>query len=672
VHVARLCQLVEGLPLAVLLASSWVRMLAPAEIAEQLAARSLDFLDTGWRDVPPRQRSMRAVLNHSWSLLAEREREILSALSAFRGGFLSEAGEEVAGASLVDLAALLDRSLLQRTAEGRYEVHELVRQYAEERLKEYATTEEEIRGRHCAYYAAALQRWGEDLRGPWQREALEEMAADVDNARAAWDWAVQQGNVSHMGEAIGGLCRLYERRGRFQEGEAACRLATEKLQATQGELGSNGLRLLARALTWQAPFSQVLGHTALAEELLQQGLALLDDPRLATQDTRAERAFALAQLGHTVRPSDRGEARRLLEQSLTLHRDLENHWETANVLVCLGEMCLSAGEYDQGERLLAEGLALQRELGDRRGLGHTLLHLVYASNMRTQIERGERLARESLAILRDVGDRPGALRAQFMLATELQRLGGFDEGHRLAEEVVALHEDLGMRHLLAREKQMLAWFKTNLGLYEEACLVGQEALAHCREMSHLSGVAWCLCGLAEAIEAQGDYAQARELLRQSLSIMRDYSWEGCTLVLIHLGHVERALGEHDEARRHLAEALQRVTEIRASKPVLFSLSLFALLLADRGEMERAIEVYALATRDPYAANSRFWEDRAGKHITAAAATLSPEVVAVTKARSRDRDLEATMVELLRELGLPKGGWCDSGGELEEVEGPCPG
>jgi tetratricopeptide (TPR) repeat protein len=269
--------------------------------------------------------------------------------------------------------------------------------------------------------------------------------------------------------------------------------------------------------------------------------------------------------------------------------------------------------------------------------------------MRTQIERGEQLAREAMTILRDVGDRPGALRAQFQLAIELQRLGGFDEGHRLAEEVVALHEDLGMRYLLAREKQMLAWFKTNLGLYEEACLVGQDVLAHCRAMGHLSGVAWCLCGLAEAVEAQGDYVQAKELLQQSLSIIRDYSWEGCTLVLLHLGHVERALGEHDEAHRHLAEALQRVTEIRASKPVLFSLSLFALLLADRGDIDRAIEVYALATRDPYAANSRFWEDRAGKHIAAAAATLPPEVVAAAQKRGRDRDLEATVAELLVEL-----------------------
>ena len=128
-----LCHLVGGLPLAILLAASWTGMLTPAEIAAELegeSGRGLDLLQTDGQDLPARQRSMRAVFDHSWDLLADRERQVLAGLSVFRGSFTLEAARQVAGASLRALRALMDRSLLQRAAAGRYAMHELLRQYA--------------------------------------------------------------------------------------------------------------------------------------------------------------------------------------------------------------------------------------------------------------------------------------------------------------------------------------------------------------------------------------------------------------------------------------------------------------------------------------------------------------------------------------------------------------
>jgi DNA-binding SARP family transcriptional activator/predicted ATPase len=133
----RLCRLVEGMPLAIELAAAWARILPPAEIAKEVE-HSLDFLRAEMRDLPERHRSMRAVFDHSWKMLPVEEQQVLGRLSIFRGGFSRPAGEQVTGASLPVLSALMVRSLLRRGAAERYDLHELISQYAASKLAEDA------------------------------------------------------------------------------------------------------------------------------------------------------------------------------------------------------------------------------------------------------------------------------------------------------------------------------------------------------------------------------------------------------------------------------------------------------------------------------------------------------------------------------------------------------
>jgi predicted ATPase len=107
--VVRICRLVEGMPLAILLAAAWLEMLAPAEIAAEIG-KGLDFLESDLHDVPARQRSVRAVFDHSWHLLPERERKVFQALSVFRGGFTRHAAKQVVGGSLRGLRSLVNKS----------------------------------------------------------------------------------------------------------------------------------------------------------------------------------------------------------------------------------------------------------------------------------------------------------------------------------------------------------------------------------------------------------------------------------------------------------------------------------------------------------------------------------------------------------------------------------
>jgi predicted ATPase len=245
-QIAEICRLVQGMPLAILLAAAWVELLTPAEIAAELG-QSLDFLESEWQDVPNRHHSMRAVFDHSWGLLSEPERETFQQLSVFRGGFTRQAAQEVAGASLKNLRDLLNKSLLQPATSGRYQLHELLRQYAAEKLEEIPIAYQATRDRHCAHYVAILNEWETDFAGPRQQLALAEVDDDIKNVRSAWNWAVRQGKLEEIDLALESLYQFYWIRSRFQEGQDSLSQAAERFQARDSAPAENmQTRFLAR------------------------------------------------------------------------------------------------------------------------------------------------------------------------------------------------------------------------------------------------------------------------------------------------------------------------------------------------------------------------------------------------------------------------------------------
>jgi predicted ATPase len=194
-EVLRICRLIEGVPLAVELAASWTKTLNCGAIADEIA-RSLDFLVTRLHNLPDRHRSMAAVFDYSWQRLSETEQQVFQRLSVFRGGFRRDAAVQVAGASLGDLAALVDKSLLRREVDDRYQLHELLRQYAEAQLAAQPEAMHRTRQAHCAYYAEFLSQRSDAIESGDQRSTVAEITAELDNVRAAWQWAIEQVQVS--------------------------------------------------------------------------------------------------------------------------------------------------------------------------------------------------------------------------------------------------------------------------------------------------------------------------------------------------------------------------------------------------------------------------------------------------------------------------------------------
>jgi predicted ATPase/DNA-binding SARP family transcriptional activator len=657
-HLTRICRSVGGMPLAILLAAGWVDMLNTAEIASQIA-RSLDFLETETRDVPERQRSIRAVFDYSWQSLTEREREVFQGLSVFRGGFAADAAQAVTGASLRQLRVLVDKSLIGSDRVGRFEIHALLRQYAQERIGKSPTTAQSVRDHHCAYYAAALERWGKDLKGARQQFALEEMRTDIENARTAWEWAVGRKQVDRLDQTVDGLCLFYNRRGHVQEGEAACRVAVDKLAAMASGDGpvtpsskAERVRVLAKLLAWQGHFKKLSGHPEAADELLRKSLNLLDDPILAELDTRAERAQAFHLLSSITEViGDWVESSRLDEISLALNRSLGDKWAIGGHLTQAGSMAARSGAYAKGQRLVEEGLALRRALGDQWGMANSLVNLGSIAREQGRLHEAERFARESIAIRNRIGHRGFELGVSHLcLAETVVRGGKFPEAHALCQETLSLCEDLGFPFIIQWSNLLLGDAKQHLGHIDAARALAQTALTHFRESGERVFAPQSLYRLGLVALTQEAYDEAQQLLQESADLMREIGHRGVLGQIIAAQSIaSRGKGQLSRGCSHVCEALRLGAETRHIWTLVDALPAAALLLADKSEAEQAAEIYALASRYPYVANSRWFEDVAGKHIAAAAATLPPDVVSAAQQRGRTRELSETAEELLAEL-----------------------
>ena len=511
--VEQICRLLEGMPLGIELAATWVRVLSCAAIAEELA-RSLDFLQAPTRDLPERHRSMRAVFAHSWQLLDMEEQRVLRQLAVFRGGFTRAAAEQVVGATLPLLAALVDKSLVRRVGADRYDLHELVRQYAAAHLerdpREHAATQD----RHCAYFATLLAEREQPLKSALQHATFAELAVEIDNLRQAWRWAALSRRIADMCQAIPTLFVFYEIQGSYQEAAAIFRQAAEALEAVPGTSAAPGpgLRqdegmLLGEVLAAQAWFTFRHGQFAQARDLLRRSLALL-----GPHSTEAALSTSLPYLW-MLRPGrgDYAEAHRLLRQRLELQRARGDQWEVARSLLHLGVLAKFQGDHAAGYQLLREALALTRTTGDPIA---TVRVLGFASGAACEIgayEEARHLAQECLVLNRDLGSRFTTAHTLNALGLVAHAQGQYLEARARFEESLALFKELGDRWHIARVLSNLGHTLHALGSSPEAYQIFLEALATAMEAQTLQRELDALIGLAILLREQGKTEQAAEL-----------------------------------------------------------------------------------------------------------------------------------------------------------------
>jgi predicted ATPase/DNA-binding CsgD family transcriptional regulator len=448
--VARVCRLVEGMPLAIELAAAWVKTLPPAGIADEIQ-RSLDFLATHLRNVPERQRSLQAVFDQSWQLLSPAEQVLFRRLAVFRGEFDRRAAEAVAGASLDTLAALLDRGFLRQEPGGRYHMHALLWQYASEHLRASPGEFSRTRDRHAGYFAGFLHARDAAMNGGRQREATAEIADELANVRAAWDWAVDRGQAAHLAQAADALYLFYQFRGRYQEGVDAFNRAVDALDthAPDGE----ALAEILVHLGWLSIRVGRLGQARRALERSRAVYAHLDSPPpprgmasdpliplgvLATLQGDYAEAIRLGEAARQAAEvrDDRGNlmfafyvltsahlaqgqpqlARQTAEQAYALALALDNRWVMAYCLNDLGHVACAMHDYPAARSYYQASYALKEEFEDPEGMAVALNHLGKVAHLEKHYVSARQLHQRSLALYREIGDRGG-------LATSLHGLG---------------------------------------------------------------------------------------------------------------------------------------------------------------------------------------------------------------------------------------------------------
>jgi len=434
--VSAVCRLVEHLPLAIELAASWTPFMSCEQIAQNIQ-RDIDFLTANVRNVPERHRSIRAVFDHSWRLLSPAEQEVLTRLSVFRGGWTVEEAESIAAANVLMLRALIEKSLVRVAGPGRYDLHELIRHYAADRL-EAAGQAAQARRRHSEVYLALAAQLDSELYGPDGIAAFVRLDQEHDNLRAGIRWALEAGEIDIARQYIDCLWTFWLRRGHWSE-------AGHWSRAAAGQADEADSILLCRTLMCASVFTALQGRYIEANPYRERSVSMahrLEDPetmmRVLLVEGQAlpeieqaaaafEQLFAIAEqvevlskgpgakealladahflYGDQLRFAARSaEAETHYRLSLELFRQLGNVDMIAYPLGNLGRLTLEEGRIQEAYDRLTESVTISRAVGNRVGIADWLQQYGNAALALGDVAQAEMCFEEALALYQEMGN----------------------------------------------------------------------------------------------------------------------------------------------------------------------------------------------------------------------------------------------------------------------------
>jgi predicted ATPase len=511
--VVTITQMLEGMPLGIELAAAWTATMTPRDIVREMRA-NLDFLGADSGDSPDgHPHSLRAVFESSWRLLSNDEREVFVRIAVFRGRFTRSAGQAVSGASIRQLMGLANKSLLRRdTDSGIYHIHEVSRQFAEEKLTQWGEAQA-VRDAHARFYLKELADVRRDLEGRRQLEVLDEIEADLENIRAGWRWASQRGLHDDLRDGMYTLCLYFLLRGELSAG-VECLTDTAAALQTLPPTPSRDSALGA-SLLWQAALTILSGREA------RSALPVLAaaQPLIAASGDPFHRALMrfIAAYGHLT-TGDIAQARERFAESRDLYTAIGENYQVAAVYTNWARTYwyrLPPGEADlaRAQTLLTEALAA---LGDEPGLYLYAYILMNQSMVESMLgsPQAEASAREALSMYRRLRNMFGVTSTLNSLAIITMQAGRLDDARQYAAENVRVHRHLG----------------------------------------GASGLVGALLGQARVEIAAGDYIRALSLVSQAAHLTRssDTSTRHKLDVLLLRAEVEAALGGVDLASRLLA------------------------------------------------------------------------------------------------------------------------
>lgn len=609
-QVAHLCRLVEGLPLGIELVAAWVEHLPLAEIIANLQ-QDLAAVTALHQDVPEQHHGLRLVFESSWRLLSGAEQMMLAALSVFRGDFSRNAALTATGAELAHLMALGDKSLLKTTYPGRYLLHELLRQFAAEKLAVLlpAAAAAEVSERHSTYYLTLLTEQVDLLAANNPQPALEALEAEMSNIRQAWEWGIQwlgqaEWGRSHpmlLARSIKGLARFYDFKGLYQTGEHLFRTAGDRLRASTPPAAEAGAAqtLLAMVLGAQGQFLLVLGQFTQAVTLLREVLSLTESLEPA-DEIQAGKVVFLKHLGDAYTGlSDYRSADDAYTRSLDLARELADQAGAAAARLALAWVSLNRGDFAQAETLAQEALALYRDLDNQKNIALTFNTLGTIAVKTNQYAQAQTHYQQSLDIRRRLNHPREIAESLNNLGTVASELGQFDRAKQCYQECLALVRPSGNRPAIANILNNLGSLAGMQTRYPEAQQYFEQSLQIRQEMGDQYGIATSLNNLAATARYLEDYETARRYAEESLALYIEIAHRpGSVFCLDNLGYITAAQGQWAAAWRYFQMALQESLAIKAIVLTLDALAGMSGLFVQAGDYSRAAHLLGLALSHP--------------------------------------------------------------------------
>lgn len=488
--VIRICKLVEGMPLALELAASWVRVMPCGVIADEIQ-KNIALLRTNQHDMPERHRSMRTVLDYSWQRLTKEEQAIFCKLSVFIDGFTLEAAQQVAGASLQTIASLIDKSLVKVEDEGRYSLHELLRQYAEEQL-EAVDAIEHTNEAHCHYYVHMLEQLEPGLKDHTQKETINKLERELGNLELAWEYVVKHRRYALLERMIRILAIYVNlRMWGLQRVPRMIYVAYEEFETHQDK---PPLRVWGCLL---ALFSYVLSHPGYVKSVEVAQLALESIEEETDKDVRA---FVQWLAGGTLawRSESKKQAITAVEESLTYYTE-RDVFVASRLLLPLSNANFMMGHSTYGKELSQRALMIATEQKDVQSMYSALGYMKWQAILSGEVAVG--------------------------LSMNMQR-------RDLAEQ----SGDLGVVGLSDSETALWGYFGS--GNYEKAFTLASDTLQYAITIGDLGIQHKCLLTLSLIANIREDYIHAHHLLQNNGEMLDIFPFAGplsCSIAICAYG-----------------------------------------------------------------------------------------------------------------------------------------
>jgi non-specific serine/threonine protein kinase len=519
--IAAICRRLDGLPLAIELAAARVKLLAPRAILARLQQR-FDLLRSEARDVDPRHRTLRDVIDWSYDLLTPAEQGLFAELSVFAGGFSLDAAAAIAtldsDESDVDvldrISSLADKSLVTRRddAEGepRFGMLETVRDYGISRLRATAC-EEPVRAGHLQYFLRFAEVSEQHLRGPEQTRWFDRLAQEHDNLRAALDFALASDDIVTAAGLAAALHRFWLTRGYLGEG-------TERLRAVDACIDAHGTTTVP--LKTQSTIKAALGLLTGVRSELRTSLGHFQAAHTlaATGGDEEGAAVALNHLGWlSYLLGELDEAVSLSRRALEYHERTGNLLGIANANSNLGWVASTRGPLLEAERRFEVALATHQQRRDLRAIAYGLTNVGAVRQQRADYAGALSHYQDALALSASLGDRMlnGVLCTR--RAAAQHESGGEGDIAGLESVVVPSLREIGHRWTLASSLATLGVLLRDTGKLAAAREATEESLAMRLDMGDITRASESEALLASITHRQGDPDGARMLFAKSLA-----------------------------------------------------------------------------------------------------------------------------------------------------------